>query len=64
MSSDADGGVRLWDVRMVQERLNIDAGPHAANKVCMGVWVYGCMCVCVCRYGCKYVFICTCVQQP
>ena len=45
VSSDADGGVRLWDVRMVQERLNIDAGPHAANKVCMGVWVYGCMCM-------------------
>ena len=45
MSSDADGGVRLWDVRMVQERLNIDAGPHAANKVCMGVWVYVCMCM-------------------
>lgn len=34
-SSDADGGVRLWDVRMVQERLNIDAGPHAANKVAL-----------------------------
>jgi WD40 repeat protein len=34
-STDADGGVRLWDVRMVQERLQINAGPHAANKVAL-----------------------------
>ena len=31
MSTDADGGVRVWDVRMVQGRLELDAGPMAAN---------------------------------
>ena len=32
VSSDADGGVRIWDIRMVQQRLHIDAGPLPANK--------------------------------
>lgn len=29
---DADGVVKLWDVRMVTERLTINVGPHPANK--------------------------------
>ena len=31
-SVDADGVVKLWDVRMVTERLTINVGPHPANK--------------------------------
>ena len=32
-SCDADGVVKLWDVRMVAELLTVDCGPHPANKV-------------------------------
>lgn len=32
-SSDADGIVKLWDVRTVTERLTIDMGPFPANHV-------------------------------
>ena len=31
-STDADGVVKLWDVRMVAELLTIDSGEHPANK--------------------------------
>jgi|TARA_B110000977_G_scaffold200579_1_gene291622 WD40 repeat protein len=33
VSADADGVVKLWDVRMVAEALSVDCGPHPANKV-------------------------------
>jgi len=33
VSCDADGMVKLWDVRMVAEILSVDCGPHPANKV-------------------------------
>jgi WD40 repeat protein len=32
-SSDADGVVKLWDVRTVSEKLTIDLGPFPANHV-------------------------------
>ena len=32
VSCDADGLVKLWDVRMVAELLSVDCGPHPANK--------------------------------
>jgi len=32
-SGDADGIVRLWDVRMVAEICTAPAGPHACNAV-------------------------------
>lgn len=32
-SCDADGVIKLWDVRMVAEMASIDVGPHSANKV-------------------------------
>jgi len=31
-SADADGAVKLWDVRMVAERGQLADGPHPANK--------------------------------
>jgi WD40 repeat protein len=31
-STDADGVVKLWDIRMVAEIMTIDAGKHPANK--------------------------------
>lgn len=33
VSSDADGVVKVWDVRMVAELGTIDAGQHPINKV-------------------------------
>ena len=30
-STDADGVVKLWDVRMVTERVDVNIGPHGAN---------------------------------
>ncbi len=32
MSTDADGIIKIWDVRMVCERMTVDAGPSPANK--------------------------------
>ena len=32
-SCDADGIIKLWDVRMVKGRTQYDAGPHSANSV-------------------------------
>merc|ERR1711934_1170090 len=32
MSSDADGVVKLWDVRMVHERMHIETGEHGINQ--------------------------------
>ena len=32
-SCDADGVIKLWDVRMVAGMASIDVGPHSANKV-------------------------------
>lgn len=31
-STDSDGIVKLWDVRMVAELMTINVGPHPANK--------------------------------
>ncbi|GBG88827.1 hypothetical protein CBR_g48441 [Chara braunii] len=31
-SADADGIVKLWDIRMVAERMSFNAGPYPANK--------------------------------
>lgn len=33
MSGDADGIVKIWDVKMVREIGNYDCGKHAANNV-------------------------------
>ena len=33
VSSDADGVVKVWDVRMVAELGTIDCGQHPINKV-------------------------------
>merc|ERR1712146_305195 len=33
-SCDADGIVKLWDVRVVSEYLQIDTGQHPANSSC------------------------------
>lgn len=32
-SGDADGIVRIWDVKMVKEIMTFDCGKHAANAV-------------------------------
>jgi len=32
VSTDADGVVKLWDIRMVHERLHINSGEHAVNQ--------------------------------
>ena len=31
-------------------------------RVCMHVWVRGCVCVCVCEYVCECVSVCVCVR--
>ncbi|KAG6551473.1 hypothetical protein Mapa_006896 [Marchantia paleacea] len=33
-SVDADGVLKIWDVRQVMERHMLNVGPHSANKVC------------------------------
>lgn len=32
MSTDADGVVKVWDIRMVSERCEVDTGILSANK--------------------------------
>jgi len=33
VSGDADGIVRVWDIKMVREMMSFDCGKHAANSV-------------------------------
>jgi WD40 repeat protein len=43
MSCDADGVVKLWDLRLVCERATINCGPYPANKACFdhtGKFIY------------------------
>ena len=35
ISCDAEGVVKLWDLKMMKLRGEINCGPHAANNICL-----------------------------